>query len=117
MAVFNGTTKSSAIFAQSFCEKGPYLLDRQRRRGYFNGKPLQLSPINFDYLWLLLSSAPDPVSYERLVTESTGRRVAPTDPREATRWRIQQLRQVIEDNPGRPSRILAVPGYGYRLHL
>jgi DNA-binding response OmpR family regulator len=116
MALFNGTFSSPTTAAHIY-EKGPFSLDRAARRVDYRGKRLHLSAINFDYLWTLVQSAPDPVSYERLVAESTGKRLAGADPQEATRWRIQQLRKVIEDNPDRPCRLLAVPGYGYLLRV
>jgi DNA-binding response OmpR family regulator len=116
MAIFKGTA-SSSTFTTHILQKGPFLLNREKRQASYDGEHLKLSPINFDYLWTLLLSAPDPVSYEKLVSESIGFRLAITDPRQATRWRIQQLRQVIESNPQRPNRILSVPGYGYRIRV
>jgi DNA-binding response OmpR family regulator len=116
MAIFNGT-RSATTAQPRVIEKGPFRLDREKRQGTYKGRPLELSAINFDYLWTLVSNAPDPVSNERLVAESLGKHLATTDVNEATRWRIRQLRQELESDPQRPRRLLAVPGYGYRLEV
>lgn len=115
MALFKGSSSSASARTIRVLQKGPFMLNRDTRQACWEGRALKLSPINFDYLWTLVEGAPDPVSYEKLVSESIGFRMAIADPRESTRWRIQQLRQVLEENPQRPTRLLSVPGYGYRL--
>lgn len=100
-----------------FLKKGAFELDLHARHATLDGKYLQVSGIYFDYLATLLRHAPRAVSYKTLVKESQGYDVADTEARDLARWRIHELRKVIESDPERPRYLLTVRGAGYRLAI
>jgi len=57
------------------------------------------------------------VAYKTLVKESQGYDVEVTEARDLARWRIHELRKIIEVDPERPRYILTVRGAGYRLEI
>ena len=65
----------------------------------------------------LLRHAPKPVAYKTLVKESHGYEVTIAEARDLARWRIHELRKVIETDPKRPQYILTLRGTGYRLAI
>jgi len=71
--------------------------------------------IYFNYLSTLLRHAPKAVTYKTLVKESQGYDVAIPEAKELARWRIHELRKVIEVDAQQPQYILTVRGTGYRL--
>jgi DNA-binding response OmpR family regulator len=101
-----------------FLKKGSFELDLHARHAALNGKYIPVSGINFDYLSTLVHHAPRAVLYKTLVKESQGYEVATTiEARDLARWRIHELRKVIETDPERPQYILTVRGEGYRLAI
>jgi DNA-binding response OmpR family regulator len=100
-----------------FLKKGPFELDLHARHAMFNGKYIPVTGFYFDYLGTLLRHAPKAVGYQTLVKESQGYDVAVTEARDLARWRIHELRKLIEANPGQPQYILTVRGTGYRLDI
>jgi len=100
-----------------FLKKGVFELDLHARHATLNGRYIQVSGIYFDYLATLLRFAPKPVAYKTLVKESQGYDVEVTEARDLARWRIHELRKIIEVDPERPRYILTVRGAGYRLEI
>ena len=100
-----------------FLRRGEFELDLHARHATLKGKYLQVTGIYFDYLSTLLRHAPKPVEYKTLVRESQGYEVENVEARELARWRIHELRQIIETDPERPQYILTVRGMGYRLAI
>lgn len=100
-----------------FLKKGFFELDLHARHATLNGKYIPVTGIYFDYLTTLLRHAPKAVPYKTLVKESQGYDVAIAEARDLARWRIHELRQVIETHPERPQYILTVRGTGYRLAI
>lgn len=98
-----------------FLKKGIFDLDLHARHAVLNGKYVPVTGIYFDYLGTLLRHAPRAVAYKTLVRESQGYEVDLAEARELARWRIHELRKLIETNPQRPRYILTVRGTGYRL--
>jgi DNA-binding response OmpR family regulator len=117
------TTPTSALAAlppanpARFLKKGNFDLDLHARHAALNGKYIQVTGIYFDYLSTLLRHAPKAVPYKTLVKESQGYDVAIAEARDLARWRIHELRKVIEEDPQRPRYILTVRGTGYRLAI
>ncbi len=115
------TTPTSALAAlppadpARFLKKGNFDLDLHARHAALNGKYIPVTGIYFDYLSTLLRHAPKPVSYKTLVKESQGYDVATAEARDLARWRIHELRKVIEADLENPQYILTVRGIGYRL--
>jgi DNA-binding response OmpR family regulator len=100
-----------------FLHKGPFTLDLHARHVALNEKYLPATGIYFDYLTILLRHAPKTVSYKTLVKEAQGFDVTLTEARDLARWRIHELRKVVEPDFQDPQYILTVRGEGYRLAI
>ena len=98
-----------------FLKKGNFDLDLHARHAALNGKYIPVTGIYFDYLSTLLRHAPKPVAYKTLVKESQGYDVDILEARDLARWRIHELRKMIEEDPEHPRYILTMRGTGYRL--
>jgi DNA-binding response OmpR family regulator len=92
---------------------GPISVDSRRREARLNGQPLELTPTEFRLLAVLASRPGEAVSRQEL-TEAVWRS-APDEGGSALRRYIWFLRQKIENDPQRPTRLVTVRGYGYRL--
>jgi len=100
-----------------FLKKGLFDLDLHARHVTLNGRYIPVTGIYFDYLSTLLRHAPKVVPCKILVKESQGYDVANSEARDLARWRIHELRELIEADPKRPQYILTVRGSGYRLAI
>lgn len=100
-----------------FLKKGSLELDLQARHAVLNNEYLPVTGIYFDYLSTLLRHAPKAVTYKTLVKESQGYDAANAEATELARWRIHELRKLIEPDPQLPRYILTVRGTGYRLAI
>jgi DNA-binding response OmpR family regulator len=100
-----------------FLKKGSFELDLHARHAMLNGKYVPVTGFYFDYLSTLLRHAPKVVEYKTLVKESQGYDVAVAEARDLARWRIHELRKIIEVDPEQPQYILTVRGTGYRLAI
>jgi DNA-binding response OmpR family regulator len=100
-----------------FLKKGNFELDLHARHAMLNGKYIHVTGIYLDYLCTLLRHAPKAVAYKTLVKESQGYDVAIEEARDLARWRIHELRKMIEIEPEQPKYILTVRGIGYRLAI
>jgi DNA-binding response OmpR family regulator len=98
-----------------FLKKGMFELDLHARHATLNGKYIPVTGVYFDYLGTLLRHAPKAVAYKTLVKESQGYNVEIAEARDLARWRIHELRKIIEADPEQPQHILTVRGTGYRL--
>ena len=98
-----------------FMKKGSFELDLHARHVTLNDKYIPVTGFYFDYLSTLIRHAPKAVEYKRLVKESQGYEVALAEARDLARWRIHELRKIIEADPERPQYIQTVRGVGYRL--
>jgi DNA-binding response OmpR family regulator len=118
-----GATPTSALAAlppanpTRFLKRGIFDLDLHARHATLNGKYIPVTGIYFDYLGTLVRHAPKPVAYKTLVKESQGYDMAIAEARDLARWRIHELRKIIEADPKRPQYILTVRGTGYRLEI
>jgi DNA-binding response OmpR family regulator len=100
-----------------FLKKGIFELDLHARHVMLNGKYIPVTGIYFDYLATLIRHAPKPVTHKTLVKEAQGYDTTIAEARDLTRWRIHELRKMIEPDPRQPRYILTVRGTGYRLEL
>jgi len=100
-----------------FLKKGDFDLDLHARHAALNGSYIPVTAIYFDYLGTLLRHAPKAVAYKTLVKESQGYDATIAEAREMARWRIHELRKMIETDPQQPQYILTVRGMGYRLAI
>jgi len=100
-----------------FLKKGVFELDLHARHVMLNGKYIPVTGIYFDYLGMLIRHAPKAVGYQTLVKEAQGYDTNIAEARDLTRWRIHELRKMIEADPRQPRYILTVRGTGYRLAI
>lgn len=100
-----------------FLQKGPFELDLHARHATFNNKYISVTGVYFDYLVTLLRHAPKTISHQALVKESQGFDVSMIEARDLARWRIHELREIIEPDSQQPKYILTVRGTGYRLAI
>jgi DNA-binding response OmpR family regulator len=100
-----------------FLKKGNFDLDLDAHQATLNGQYIPVTGIYFDYLATLLRHAPKAVSYKTLVKESQGYDATTPEAKDLTRWRIHELRKMIEADPQQPQYILTVRGIGYRLAI
>lgn len=100
-----------------FLQKGPFALDLHARHATLHNRYISVTGVNFDYLVTLLRHAPMAVSNRVLVRESEGFEVTMIEARDLTRWRIHELRRILEADPQQPKHILTVRGAGYRLAI
>jgi len=98
-------------------KKGNFELDLAARHTTLNGTYIPVTGIYFNYLCTLLRHAPKAVAYKTLVKETQEYDVTALEARDLARWRIHELRHMIEVDPQHPQYILTVRGFGYRLAI
>lgn len=94
-------------------ELGDLAIDVPRRQVSLSGRPVSLTPKEFDLLAYLAKHAGIVLSRAALLREVWGYDF-PVDTRTVD-VHIRWLRQKLEVDPSRPARIETVRGYGYRL--
>jgi len=88
-------------------------LDTGRREGFWDGRPLQLTKLQFRVLTALVQAEGNVVSCERLSRVVYGDAIA--DDGERMLAHIRRIRKKIEPVPSRPRYLLTVRGEGFRL--
>jgi DNA-binding response OmpR family regulator len=94
-------------------EVGDLRIDRTRHEVTKRGRPISLTPKEFDLLWTLAQHANHTLSQRWLLWNVWG-----YDEHIRTRTldvHIGRLRRKLEDDPSRPKLIITVPAVGYRL--
>ncbi|HSQ60903.1 MAG TPA: response regulator [Acidobacteriota bacterium] len=92
---------------------GRLRLDLERRRAALDGNDLALTPTEYRLLRTLAQNAGRVLTHEHLLREVWG--PAFTRQRHYLRVYMAQLREKIEEDPGRPRLLLTEPGVGYRM--
>jgi two-component system KDP operon response regulator KdpE len=87
-------------------------VDLSRRHVIAKGRPVRLTPKEFDLLQYLLSNANKPIAHRKLLQTIWGPDYG--DQVEYLRVFVSQLRKKIEADPARPRYILTEPWVGYR---
>jgi len=88
-------------------------LDTGRREGFWEGRPLQLTKLQFRVLTALAQAEGNVVSCERLSRVVYGDAIP--DDGERMLAHIRRIRKKIEPVPSRPRYLLTVRGEGFRL--
>ncbi len=96
-------------------QAGPFMVDLDTRKIFFEGENLNISPTAFEYLVCLIRHSPEIVSYETLVSEAQGFSASLQEAQELCRWRIHEIRKLIEPDLHAPRYILTTRRKGYRL--
>ncbi len=94
-------------------EHGPIKMDLERREVTVEGRPVHLTPKEYDTLHYLLSHVGKLVTHTALLRAVWGPEYA--DSRPYLHVFIGQLRRKIEPDPAHPRYVLTEPGVGYRL--
>jgi len=77
------------------------------------GKDVNLTPIEYSLLRLLVTQAGKVMTHRQLLTEVWGPKAI--EQTHYLRVHIAHLREKIESNPARPELIITEPAVGYRL--
>jgi two-component system KDP operon response regulator KdpE len=91
---------------------GDLLINTDSRQVALRGKPIHLTPTEYDILHYLAQRIGKVVGHRELLKAVWGEVYG--DEREYLRVFISQLRRKIEDDPVRPLYLLTEPGVGYR---
>lgn len=94
---------------------GDLTIDFSSRQVVAQGRPVRLTPKEFDLLQYLVSNANKPVAHRKLLQTIWGPDYG--DEVEYLRVFVSQLRKKIEPEPARPRYILTEPWVGYRFVL
>lgn len=105
---------SNAQNRSVFCSKD-LNCDFEKRTTIVRGKPVHLSPKEFDVLKELVASGGRPMSHRRLLQAVWGPDYG--DETELLRVVINQLRKKIEPDPTKPKYIQTEPWVGYRFNV
>ena len=90
---------------------GKLALNGTTKRAQLAGETINLTPAEFDLLWLLAQHPDTPLSREELVRETRGIEYDGVD--RTIDNRIVTLRKKLQDNASQPQRIITVRGKGY----
>ena len=88
-------------------------VDLAHRRVTVNGRPVHLTPTEYELLRQLAIHAGKPVTHTMLLREVWGEYAI--GDRYNSRYVVAQLRKKLGDDPARPRHITTEPGVGYRL--
>ena len=96
-------------------EVGQLVIDLQKHMATLDGKPLNLTPVEFGALTHLAREAGRVVTCSTLVKEVQGYDCNEQEARTIVKTHIRHLRQKLEADPSNPEYILNVRGVGYML--
>jgi len=96
-------------------EVGQLVIDLQKHMATLDGKPLNLTPVEFGALTHLAQEAGRVVTCSTLVKEVQGYDCNEQEARTIVKTHIRHLRQKLEADPSNPEYILNVRGVGYML--
>lgn len=93
-------------------KSGPFVLDNLSRTCSYNGKPLELSPIEFSILKLFIENPGTALTRDQILKAAWGKEI-PSDEKTVD-VSIRRLRIKINDSPSAPKYIGTVWGFGYK---
>jgi len=97
----------------SVMRAGPLRIDDQRKAVFLGGKPVRLSPKEYELL-KLLASEPGRVFSDREILERVWPEGGLASSTDVKRY-IHLLRRKLEEDPKSPKLIVTVKGFGYKL--
>ncbi len=103
---------SPAPAAAQAVTAGDLHIDPSAHQASLAGRPLALSPREFDLLHALARSAGSVVTTDDLLAQVWGAEYVGQP--QVVYVHIRWLREKIEENPGRPRRILTIRNFGYK---
>jgi len=106
---------ADAAQRERFAQTGRLTIDRQKRLVIQEGKLLDLTATEFDYLDYLVSHSDRVITAQELICGVQGYAdMLEVDARPIVRVHIQRLRQKLGDDPENPRYVQNVRGKGYR---
>jgi len=94
-------------------QSGDLEIDLASRRVSVNGRPVHLTPTEYELLRYLALHAGKPVSHSTLLRQVWGEYAV--GDKYNTRYVVAQIRKKLGDDPANPRYIVNEPGVGYRL--
>lgn len=94
-------------------EAGDMVLDLARRQVTRGGRPLDLTPTEFDLLKCLMLQPNVALDSQYIIKQVRGYEAIETDARAIVRVHVYRLRQKLEDDPTNPVYVLTVAGGRY----
>jgi two-component system alkaline phosphatase synthesis response regulator PhoP len=113
-AILRRAQRSEGSSGQSKLRVGPLSLDPDSRTVRKRGQPVNLTPSEFEILWLLMRNPGRAFTRAELINEALGYEYAGLD--RTVDSHIKNLRRKLEDDPRTPRLIETVFGVGYRLN-
>jgi two-component system KDP operon response regulator KdpE len=96
-------------------KSGKLEMDIERHSVTIKGKPVKLTPVEYDILRILLENSGKVITHKRILKDIWNKEEDIEDAMHLLRVTMSNLRNKIESNPNRPGFILTEPGIGYRL--
>lgn len=97
-------------------EVGPVRIDPDSGAATIDGRPVELTPVEFELLHYLAAHAGEVLPTERLLQEVWGYPPGTGNP-SLVRMHVLNLRRKIEAHPDRPTLLCTVPRHGYVLQV
>ena len=94
-------------------ERGPIVIDRLEHTATKDGKDLNLTPMEFELLFMLAAAAGEAIGRSSLLKNVWGYVVFSGDTR-LVNVHVQRLRAKVEDDPENPQIVQTVRGIGYK---
>ncbi len=105
-------TRSVGAAEAPVLRAGDLEVNLQQRSLYRSGKPIRLSPKEFDLLALMMRNKDLPLTHVKLLRTIWGPEYG--NELEYLRTYVRMLRKKIEDDPAKPAYIVTEPWIGYR---
>jgi len=102
-----GTSMSTSF------SSGDLTVDFDKQEVLLQGNPIRLTPIQYKLLYYLVNNAGHVMSHDTLVAKVWGDEEVDIGG-DSLKVHIHYLRQKLGDNPHNPTRIVTVPGFGYK---
>jgi two-component system, OmpR family, KDP operon response regulator KdpE len=93
-------------------QAGDLVVDLRRRLLWRRGKPVHLSPKEFEVLAFMIQNQGAPLTHAKLLRSVWGPEYG--NEQEYLRSYVRMLRKKIEDDPAKPQYIVTEPWVGYR---
>ena len=95
---------------------GKLIIDIAKHTAELNGRPVNLTPTEYDVLKVLVMSAGNVVTHRHILRAVWNKSEDMEGVSHLLRVTISNLRDKLEPDPDRPAYVLTEPGIGYRLH-
>ena len=98
---------------QRFLIAGSLIIDRHHRSATLEGRLLELTTTEYNFLLCLAQAAPQPIAHRKLVNCALNYDCEESEACQVVKWHIHHLRQKVEPDPSHPCFIKTVRYQGY----